>query len=52
MKYITLWFMKRVLKDAEKSLEKEKHTVIKQAKKDLVKSYRTTIMFLEADLKN
>ena len=52
MKRITLWFMRRVLKDAEKSLEKETHTVIRQARKDLVKSYKTTIRFLEADLKN
>lgn len=52
MKCITLWFMRRVLKNAEKSLEKETHTVIKKARKDLVKSYKTTVMFLEADLKN
>lgn len=49
IKRITLLLMKYNLKVAKKRVSKEENTIMKRAFSDLIKSYETTIMFLEAD---
>jgi len=41
--------MKLQLKKAKKQHEIEQNDIFKRAKADMVKSYKTTIMFLEAN---
>lgn len=42
--------MKRNLKNAIKKQEKETNSIVKSAYNNLVKNYKDTIMFLEAEI--
>lgn len=50
MKKLTVWLMKRNLKNAIKKQEKETNSIVKYAYNNLVKNYKDTIMFLEAEI--
>ena len=49
MNWITLRLMKHQLKKAKKKVNKQEYSFMKRAFTDMVKSYESTIMFLEAD---
>lgn len=51
MNWITLKLMKYQLKKAKKQVDKHEYSFIKRAFGDMVKSYESTIMFLEANSK-
>ena len=50
MKKLTVWLMKRNLKNAIKKHENETNTIVKSAYANLVKNYEDTIMYLEAEI--
>jgi hypothetical protein len=52
MKKLTLWLMKYNLKQAIKKQELEENTIIKAAYNNLIKNYKDTIMFLDAEIKS
>jgi hypothetical protein len=52
MKWITILLMKHALKKAIKKESKCDNSIIKSAYKNLIKNYKNTIMFLEADKNN
>jgi len=49
MKWITIQLMRYQLKKAERQQDQEEHDIIARAYRDLIKSYETTILFLEAN---
>lgn len=51
MNWITLKLMQYQLKKAKKKLEKQEYSFMKRAFGDMVKSYQSSIMFLEANSK-
>lgn len=50
MKKITVWLMKRNLKNAIKKHENETNSIVKSAYANLIKNYKDTIMYLEAEI--
>jgi len=50
MKKLTLWLMRYNLKNAIKKQEKETNSIVKSAYNNLIKNYKHTIMFLEAQI--
>ena len=51
MNWITVKLMKYQLKKAKKQLSKQEYSFTKQAFGDMIKSYKRTIIFLEANSK-
>ena len=51
MNWITIKLMQYQLKKAQKQHNNEENSIVKRAKSDMVKSYKTAIMFLEANSK-
>ena len=49
MNWITLKLMKYQLKKAKRKVNKHQHSFMKRAFCDMIKSYESAIMFLEAD---
>jgi hypothetical protein len=52
MKRITIWLMKYNLNVSIRKQEKQDNLIIKSAYNNLIKNYKDTIMFLEAELKS
>lgn len=50
MKKLTIWLMKYNLKNAIKKQKKENNSIVKSAYNNLIKNYKDTIMFLEAEI--
>jgi hypothetical protein len=48
MNWITIKLMQYQLKKAKRQYNNEKHDIIKRAKADVMKTYETAIMFIEA----
>jgi len=51
MRLIAIWIMKNRLKKAQKDQLKLNNTIVKQAYDNMIKNYKDTIMFLEANSK-
>ena len=51
MNWITLKLMKYQLKKVQKQFDKETHYILKKAMRDMLESYKNTIMFIEANSK-
>ena len=51
MDWITIKLMQYQLKKAKRQHKNEEHDIIKRAKSDMVKSYKTAVMFLKANSK-
>jgi len=52
MKKLTIWLMKYNLKKAIKQQELHDNSIIKSAYNNLIKNYRDTIMYMEAEIKS
>jgi len=52
MKWLTIKLMNLNFRIALNKQSKQENEIVKRAYNDLIKSYKNTIMFLEADLKN
>lgn len=52
MKTITLWLMNRCLKAAIKTQANEPNQIVRAAYNNLIKNYKNTIMFLEAEIES
>jgi len=51
MRLIAIWIMKNRLKKAQKEQLKLDNSIVSRAYDDMIKSYKDTIMFLEANSK-
>ena len=50
MKKLIVWLMKRNLKNAAKKHENESNSIVKSAYANMIKNYKNTIMYLEAEI--
>lgn len=48
MKKLTYWLMIYQLKCAEKSFEKETHSIVKKAKEHRLQAYKSAVLFLNS----
>lgn len=49
MKWITIKLMNYQTKKAKKQFDKEKNYILKKAMRDMIESYKDTVMFIKAN---